>query len=235
MLAKYCHVEITRNSAGGVVDKIPKQVYEHEIPILNIIFGKGLVNKIKVPRQVYNTRKKVIEERGEQKYPIVEIDHDREYLRLQNVYGQNEQQPRMNVEIVYGFEEEAVMERKGEDLYRPLINAGHTFIPFAEEDEEEFDYSDPTVDFDDISKAPEQSEVGQVQVEAAAQDDEVAGDDGDVLKVFDPSAMDKPELMALMDQQGIPHDKRLGLKMLLEVYEEHAMGAAVGVDPEVVE
>lgn len=135
MLAKRCGVIINK----GVMEQTCKVVWEHEIPVLEFKFGAGNITRQKLPRYVYRGDNTPQVEMGIQRFPIVEIDHDEEYSRLMNAYGRHELENKYVCEMAYGYMQERKMEQLNELKYRPLILAGHHFIPAPKVEEKEYD------------------------------------------------------------------------------------------------
>ena len=107
MLAKRVAVLIKKSQ----VTVIPKVVYEHEVPILNFKYGAHKIEVTKFPRLVQLDPMQSMVERGFQRHPIVEVDHDEEYNRMATTYGKQEDNAgRLFVELAYGLVHEQRME-----------------------------------------------------------------------------------------------------------------------------
>lgn len=101
MKARKTEILITRS----MFEKIPRTVYEHEIPILKEVHGEANINK---------NDKKFTE------YPVEEIDHAAEYNRLSQEYGMHPTIPMLTVQAVYGHERRRMIERENEYLYEGM-------------------------------------------------------------------------------------------------------------------
>lgn len=135
MLAKRCGIIIDK----GVMEKTVKIVFEHEIPVLRFKFGEGAITLEKIPRYVYLNDNKPQVQRGFLRFPVVEVDHDEEYGRLMRVYGRHPEQNKHVCEMAYGYIGEKKMEQLNELKYRPLVIAGHAFIPMPVIEEQDYD------------------------------------------------------------------------------------------------
>ena len=115
MKAKQCDVTIFKS----IEVTIAKQIYEHEIKILEQIFGDGNVKKYEKYEYHYPKDKKY-QVRNEKPvvHNVVEIEYESEYSRLQTAYGIIEGTELMsNVEYVYGRMEDRRLEKENNATY----------------------------------------------------------------------------------------------------------------------
>tara|TARA_B000000460_G_C21295112_1_gene297697 strand:+ start:37 stop:591 length:555 start_codon:yes stop_codon:yes gene_type:complete len=113
MLSKQVDVKIHK----GALTVIPKTVYEHEIKLLEILYGVGAV----VPydrREYYSPQGKGYYEEGDVVvYDVAEIDYDNEYTRLLTTYDKH---PTINLPLVehcYGDQEDRKLEKMNNEKY----------------------------------------------------------------------------------------------------------------------
>ncbi len=113
MLAKKCDVKVHK----GALTVIPKTVYDHEVKLLEVLYGVGDVVRYdrkegyKPPKQSY------IEEGDVVVYRVEEIDHDDEYSRLFLTYGNH---PTINLPLVehcYGDQDGRKLESLNNERY----------------------------------------------------------------------------------------------------------------------
>ena len=198
MKVRYCDVIVERN----MYEKFPVQVYEHEVPILQLIHGKDFVKKYQKPLMRFNVKTKMQEQKGFVRYPIEDISAEEEYNRLNTKYKRNADQPRFNVEIVYGEVEEGRFENKYAEYYRDLIAKGYpqkapkmyTEADYEPLPGEEFAYDE----FDGV--APEGEPVA------------------DIVQLGGSEAYTKIGIMQLLDQIGGEYDKNSTKDEMWEQY-----------------
>lgn len=221
MYAKRCNVTVKRINSSGINEIIPKECYEHEIPLLQRAFGKGSVKPIKAPRMVWNPKRRIDVEAGKRKYPIEIIDYSEEYARLQNIYGRDQTEPKAVVEICYGYEPQNQLEQTNHMRYAPLIEAGHTVIK-TKVDDDWAPPADPTNAFDDVQEmALESIDPDFIKEAAIAQGDTVNPEDDDFdfrkssVRVDPTSLVDNPEhltvagIRSVLDDLGVEYDPGL--------------------------
>ena len=126
MLARKCDVLIYQSN----LSTIPKQIYEHEIPVIETILGDGSVTKYEYKPMVFAKDKSTGKELNYQtqstepaKYDVEEVEHDDEYMRMMDLYGKHQTIDIFNVTHVYGRAEDKKMEAKGEEIYGKLPKA----------------------------------------------------------------------------------------------------------------
>ena len=126
MLARKCDVLIYQSN----LSTIPKQVYEHEIPVIETIFGEGTVTKYDYKPMVFAKDKSTGKDMSYQvqstesaTYDVEEVEHDEEYMRMMDLYGKHQTIDIFNVTHVYGRQEDNKMETKGKELYGKLPKA----------------------------------------------------------------------------------------------------------------
>lgn len=227
MLAKRCGVLLQKD----ITNTTPKVVYEHEIPVLNFKFGAKNVSRIKMERWVVIDSKQPPVHRGFNRWPIVEIDHDDEFTRLLSIYGKHETSGQVCVEMANGFIDERRMETQGESKYRPLINAGHTFIEKKAIPDEE--YSDGMTVFDTKDLAPTGSPQ-PVDPEASAPPDKPYDQPlMDQETMFKIDNMTREGIIACLEDRDVEFDEKLGKNELHTLFMDSMK--PVGVDPELPE
>jgi hypothetical protein len=119
MLAKQCDVLIYHSN----LSTIPKTIYEHEIPVLEEIFGEGSVTKYERKELVHavdgsgKELKYQVEAEQPVTYDIEDLEHDEEYLRMMDLYGKHQTVDVFNVTRVYGRIEDLKMEVKNKEKY----------------------------------------------------------------------------------------------------------------------
>jgi len=126
MLARKCDVLIYQSN----LSTIPKQIYEHEIPVIETIFGDGSVTKYDYKPMVFAKDKSTGKDMSYQvqstesvAYDVEEVEHDDEYMRMMDLYGKHQTIDIFNVTHVYGRQEDNKMEVKGKELYENLPKA----------------------------------------------------------------------------------------------------------------
>ena len=130
MRAKQCDVTIFKS----IEVTIAKQIYEHEIKILEQIFGDGNVKKYTKHEYHYPKDKKYqVQNKDPVVHKVQEIEYESEYSRLQTAYGIIEGTELMsNVEYVYGRMEDRRLEKENNEKY-----AGQYITPDAFDEEED--------------------------------------------------------------------------------------------------
>ncbi len=138
MKAKKCDVTIYKS----VEVSIAKTIYEHEIPVLEQVFGDGNVVIYKRHDLVFPKGKKYqVEAPDPVVYQVEDIDYEEEYFRLETAYGQKSQSDITNVEYVYGKLEDRGLEKKNQEKY-----SGESVSPEVEvtDDSDNVDYQSMT-------------------------------------------------------------------------------------------
>lgn len=137
MKVKKCDVTIFKS----VEVSIAKTVYEHEVPVLEQVFGDGNVVRYKRHDLVFPKGKKYqVEAPDPVVYPVEEIDYEEEYYRLQSTYGKKGDSDISVVEYVYGKIEDRKMETnkyKGESVKEEVA-------PESEDNSDNMDYQSMT-------------------------------------------------------------------------------------------
>tara|TARA_R100001530_G_scaffold127637_1_gene96927 strand:+ start:47 stop:601 length:555 start_codon:yes stop_codon:yes gene_type:complete len=112
---KYCDVTIFKSIEVTIV----KQIWEHEIPILETVFGDGNV-KIYSKHEWHTPKDKKYQVMNKDPvvYKIEEIDYEEEYGRLQSAYGTRDGSENVpNVEYIYGRIDERRLEKMNNEKY----------------------------------------------------------------------------------------------------------------------
>ena len=230
MLAKRCGILIHKD----ITNTTPKVVYEHEIPVLNFKFGAKNIKRTRMERWISVDPKKPNVHRGYKRWPIVEIDHDSEFGRLLMMYGKHEESGDICVERAYGYFDERKLEIQGEFKYRPLINAGHTYI--KPEPIPEAEYSDGMTIFDteDLAKAEGS---GQSSVPDETDSDKPTLVDKpyeqpltDQETMFKIENMTREGIIACLEDRDVEFDEKLSKPDLHTLFMDSMK--PVGVDPE---
>ena len=113
MRAKQCDVKIHK----GALTVIPKVIYEHEMKMLEVLYGVGAVvcyerkEYYSPPKQTYYVEGDVIV------YDLEEIDYENEYARLFTTYGKHPTIDLPLVEHCYGDQEEGKLEKLNNEKY----------------------------------------------------------------------------------------------------------------------
>jgi hypothetical protein len=138
--AKKCDVTIFKS----VEVSIAKTIYEHEIPVLEQVFGDGNVVVYKRHDLVFPKGKRYqVEAPDPVIYSVEEIEYEEEYFRLQSQYKMKTGSDISNVEYVYGKLEERKMEKVNEEKYRS--DQIKVATPLVEEsDKDNMDYQSMT-------------------------------------------------------------------------------------------
>jgi len=227
MYAKRCAVLIKKTR----MTETPKEIFEHEIPVLNFKYGPHKIEKIKLPRMVYRDAKSpTAEQRGFKRYPIIEIDHDEEYNRMNRTYGKHEESGQVCVEMAYGFLQERRMETDNNQKYEPMIAAGHSV-----EKREEI----PVEEYDDGLRVFEPEDIRPVDpkpidpVEAVQQTKPYNNPLSDQETIFKIDNLTKEGIVNLLEERGVEHnpdDTKVNLhKLFMDSMKP------VGVEPETEE
>lgn len=230
MLAKRQAVLILKSK----MSVIPKVVWEHEVSVLNFKYGAHRIEKTKFIRLVQLDPKQSMVERGFQRFPIEEVDHDEEYNRLANTYGRQEPNDggRMYVELAYGLIHEEQMKVSNEAKYRPMIKLGHSWIERPVIPEEQ--YNDGLTVFENAEefkgKAPEVFEEGPTPNPQEPKKT-YSAPLTDTETMFKIENMTKDGIKALLDDREVvfsPDDS----KEKLHAQFMESLNEVVGVDPE---
>lgn len=115
MKVKQCDVTIFKS----IEVTISKTIYEHEIPILESVFGDGTI-AIYTKYEWHTPEGKKYQVRNDDPvvYEVEEIDYEDEYNRLQNAYGIREGSDNVsNVEYIYGRFDERKLEKENNQRY----------------------------------------------------------------------------------------------------------------------
>jgi hypothetical protein len=142
MKAKKCDVTIFKS----VEVSIAKTVYEHEIPVLEQVFGDGNVVIYKRHDLVFPKGKRYqVEAPDPVVYEVEEIEYEEEYFRLQSQYKMKSGSDISNAEYVYGKLEDRKMEKLGEEKYRgDKIKVEVESVEIEESDSDNMDYQSMT-------------------------------------------------------------------------------------------
>jgi hypothetical protein len=101
----------------GMETTIAKIIWEHEFKLLEAIYGAGNVERYKkYEHSTPEGKKYKVVNDTPVTYPIVNLDYDEEYGRLQTVYGMHPKVNLPTVEYVYGSYESRGMEKEFNDL-----------------------------------------------------------------------------------------------------------------------
>ena len=135
MKAKQCDVTIFKSIEVTIV----KVVYEHEIPILEHIFGGGNVQRYaKHEWHTPKDKKYQVQNKDPVSHHVVEIGYDEEWARLQSAYGMKDGADNVSiVEYIYGRLEDGRLEKENNAKY-----SGQTI------QEDSFDEEDSQPDMD---------------------------------------------------------------------------------------
>ena len=113
MLTKKCDVKIHK----GALTVIPKTIYDHEVKLLEVLYGQGAVVRYE-RKELYTPPKQSYVEEGELiKYSVEDVDYDDEYSRLFMVYGNH---PTINLPLVehcYGDQDGRKLESINNEKY----------------------------------------------------------------------------------------------------------------------
>lgn len=120
MKVKQCDVTIFKS----IEVTISKTIYEHEIPVLEAVFGDGTIN-IYSKYEWHTPKGKKYQVRNDDPvvYEVHEIDYEDEYTRLQTAYGMREGSENTSVvEYIYGRLEENRLEKMNNEKYSGKIS-----------------------------------------------------------------------------------------------------------------
>jgi len=120
MLAKKCDVTIYK----GMQTKIPKNIYEHEVTILEAIYGEGTVEGYKRREHYFPEGKKYKVEGDVISYEIEEMEYEEEYDRVATQYGMHPEVRMTWAEYVYGPRTEGRMEKTAKEKYTADFGKG---------------------------------------------------------------------------------------------------------------
>jgi len=132
MKVKYCDITIFKSIEVTIV----KQIWEHEMSILEHIFGDGNV-KIYTKHEWHmpKDKKYQVQNKDPVVYHVEKIDYEEEYSRLQTTYGQKEGADGISVvEYIYGRMEDKRLEKENNEKY-----SGQHIAPSDYEEEESSD------------------------------------------------------------------------------------------------
>jgi len=120
MKARKVDVVIERN----MYEKPTRTVYEHEIQILEDIYGDGMITRYERPiLELTSIRGKKfhMKESGKNmEYQVVELDHDEEYSRLEEFYGRHPTIDESFVERNYERRNRSTLAEWGENKYKGM-------------------------------------------------------------------------------------------------------------------
>jgi len=209
--------------------EIPKTVFEHEIPVLNFKYGANKIEKIKLPRLVYlNPKDPMYVQRGFKRHPIIEIDHDEEWNRMNATYGKHEESGQVCVEMAYGFIQERRLETLNSQKYEPMIAAGHSVIKRPEIKHEEFDDGLNVFDPEQMKKEQPVEDPGQ-QPESQPYSQPLV----DTETMFKIENLTKMGIIDLLNDRGVECDENATKEVLHKQFIDSMK--PVGVDPETEE
>tara|TARA_R110000824_G_scaffold56939_2_gene155308 strand:- start:228 stop:803 length:576 start_codon:yes stop_codon:yes gene_type:complete len=115
--AKKCDVTIFKS----VEVSIAKTIYEHEIPVLEQVFGDGNVVRYRRHDLIFPEGKRYqVEAPDPVVYPVEKIDYEEEYYRLVTQYKIRKGSDISNAEYVYGKLEDRKMEKLADDKYQDV-------------------------------------------------------------------------------------------------------------------
>jgi len=111
---KKCDVNIYKQ----VEVSIAKTVYEHEISILEEVFGDGNVVVYKRHNLIVPKGKRYqVEDKNPVVYEVEEVDYEEEYFRLVAQYGTRPGSDVSNAEYIYGRLEERKLQKMNAEKY----------------------------------------------------------------------------------------------------------------------
>lgn len=113
MRAKRCDVKIHK----GALTVVPKVIYEHEIKMLEILYGVGAIVIYERKEYFAPPNKSYYEEGDVIRYPVKEVDYDNEYTRLFTTYGKHPTIDLPLVEHCYGDQDEGKLEKINNEKY----------------------------------------------------------------------------------------------------------------------
>lgn len=130
MLAKKCDVTLYK----GMQTKIAKTIFEHEIKILEAIYGDGTVEKYQRRELVMPEGKKYQVEGDVVNYEVEEIDYYEEYDRMASCYSWHPEIKIQWVEYVYGTRNEGKLEKESKEKYQSQFGKGICAPPSTKEE-----------------------------------------------------------------------------------------------------
>ena len=143
MKAKKCDVTIFKS----VEVSIAKTIYEHEIPVLEQVFGDGNVTRYRRHELIFPEGKRYqVEAHDPIIYQVEEIDYEEEYYRLVNQYKIKQGSDMSNAEYVYGKLEERKMEKVASEKYsdEDIAPKASTTVEDTASDEGNLEYQSMT-------------------------------------------------------------------------------------------
>lgn len=225
MYAKRTGVMIVKSR----MTECPKTVFEHEIPVLNFKYGAQKIKKIKLPRLIYlNPKDPSPVQRGFKRHPIIEIDHDDEWNRMNATYGKHEESGQNCVEMAYGFIQERRLETVNSQKYEPMIGAGHSVEKRPEAKKEEYDDGLVVFDPEEIKKEQPIQEPGQ-QPQTTPYNRPLV----DSETMFKIDNLTKTGIIDLLNDRGVDCDETATKEVLHKQFMDSMK--PVGVDPETEE
>jgi hypothetical protein len=133
MLGKKCDVTVYK----GMQTKIAKNVFEHEVKLLEAIYGDGTVEIYKRRELVMPEGKKYQVEGDVISYEIEELDYHEEYDRLASTYGWHPEIKLTWVEYVFGTRNEGKLEKESNDKYAAEFGKGAFAFPSTKKEKAE--------------------------------------------------------------------------------------------------
>jgi hypothetical protein len=133
MLAKQCDVTVYK----GMQTKIAKTVFEHEVKMLEAIYGDGTAEKYSRRELVMPEGKKYQVEGDVIRYEVEEIDYHEEYDRLSSIYGMHPEIRLTWVEYVYGPRHDNTLEQEAFAKYTSEFGKGAYAAPSNKKDRAE--------------------------------------------------------------------------------------------------
>jgi len=116
--AKKCDVTIFKS----VEVSIAKTIYEHEIPVLEQVFGDGNVVRYRRHDLIFPEGKRYqVEAPDPVVYPVEKMDYEEEYYRLVTQYKIRKGSDISNAEYVYGKLEDRKLEKLGDEKYQDEV------------------------------------------------------------------------------------------------------------------
>lgn len=135
MLAKKCDVTLYK----GMQTKIAKNIYEHEVKLLEAIYGDGTVEVYKRRELVMPEGKKYQVEGDVISYEVEELDYHEEYDRLSSCYGMHPEIKVTWVEYVFGNRNEEKLNKECNEKYKAEFGKGSYAPPTTEKEKIEAD------------------------------------------------------------------------------------------------
>lgn len=142
MKAKLCDVVIFKRVEVTIV----KNVYEHEIPVVEQVFGEGNVTRYPKHEMVFPEGKRYqVKAETPVVYPVEEIDYEEEYYRLATQYKNRAGSDISNVEYVYGKLEDRKLEKINEEKYgTSVLEPTDSIVEDKPEEDEVLNYQSMT-------------------------------------------------------------------------------------------